>query len=196
MNLYDMSHDFEKELDAFDELLNLEWEHSPEGDYFITEDGEYITPADYTEALENRFTALDAMEQDVQKKAVNVAAFIANASAEIEAMKQRERALSARRKSKENTVQSLKRYLMNCMEAASLKKIDSPELCISIRNNAESVEITDTEKFIEWAQKTNHDEMLKYSLPEIRKSAIKPLLKSGENIPYTALTRTQSVIIK
>lgn len=196
MNLYDMSHDFEKELDAFDELLNLEWEHSPEGDYFITEDGEYITPADYTEALENRFTALDAMEQDVQKKAVNVAAFIANASAEIEAMEQRERALSARRKSKENTVQSLKRYLMNCMEAASLKKIDSPELCISIRNNAESVEITDTEKFIEWAQKTDHDEMLKYSAPEIRKSAIKPLLKSGENIPYTALTRTQSVIIK
>jgi hypothetical protein len=82
------------------------------------------------------------------------------------------------------------------MEAASLKKIDSPELCISIRNNAESVEITDTEKFIEWAQKTNHDEMLKYSLPEIRKSAIKPLLQNGENIPYTALTRTKSVIIK
>ena len=196
MILYEMSHDFEKELDAFDELLNLEWEHSPDGDYFITEDGEYITPADYTEALENRFTALDNMEQDVQKKAVNVAAFIANTLTDIENMKQRENIIKARRKAKENTVLSLKRYLQNCMEAASLKKIDSPELCISIRNNAESVEITDTEKFIEWAQRYDHDNLLKYSEPEIRKSAIKPLLQNGENIPYTTLTRTKSVIIK
>lgn len=196
MNLYAISHDFEKELDAFDELLNLEWEHSPDGDYFITEDGEYITPADYTEALENRFTALDAMEQDVQKKAVNVAAFIANTLTDIENMKQRENIIKARRKAKENTVLSLKRYLQNCMEAASLKKIDSPELCISVRNNAESVEVSEPLKFIRWAQDNNHEDLLKYATPEIRKSAIKPLLQNGENIPYTTLTRTKSVIIK
>ena len=196
MNLYAISHDFEKELDAFDELLNLEWEHSPDGDYFITEDGEYITPADYTEALENRFTALDNMEQDVQKKAVNVAAFIANASAEIEAMKQRERALSARRKSKENTVQSLKRYLMNCMEAASLKKIDSPELCISVRNNAESVSIPDEKAFINWAQEHDRDDLLKFAEPTINKTAVKNCLKDGAKLPFAGLLRTQSVIIK
>lgn len=196
MNLYEISANFESELDAFDAILNPDcWEKTEDGS-FITEDGELITPAEYCEMIENRFAALDRMEQDVQKKALNVAAYIANKNAEIEAMKQRERTLSARRKSKENTVQSLKRYLMNCMEAASLKKIDSPELCVSVRNNAESVEITDTEKFIEWAQHTDHDDLLKYSAPEIRKSAIKPYLKDGTEIPYAALTRTKSIIIK
>jgi hypothetical protein len=195
MNLYEMTKEFENELDAFDAVLNPDWVQNGNGE-FITEDGELITPAEYRQMIENRFAVLDSMEQDVQKKALNVAAYIANMTADIESIKQRERILSTRRKSKENTVQSLKRYLMNCMEAASLKKIDSPELCISVRNNAESVEITDTEKFIEWAQHTDHEDLLKYSAPEIRKSAIKPYLKDGTEIPYAALTRTKSIIIK
>lgn len=195
MNLYEMTNEFENALNEFDAVLNPDWVQNEHGDY-ITDDGELVSPAEYREMIENQFAVLDSMEQDVQKKALNVAAYIANMTADIESIKQRERILSARRKSKENTVLSLKRYLINCMEAASLKKIDSPELCISVRNNAESVEITDTEKFIEWAQRYDHDNLLKYSAPEIRKSAIKPLLQDGANIPYAALTRTKSVIIK
>jgi hypothetical protein len=190
-----MSHDFEIELIAFDQLLNPDWSKTPDGDY-ITEDGEIITAEEYAAMVENRFAELDGMEQDVQAKALNVAAYIANTLADIETMKQRENTLKARRKAKENTVQALKRYVQNCMDAANLKKIDSPELCISIRNNAESVEISDDKKFIDWALDNNRDDLLKYADPEIRKSAVKPLLQSGEQIPYATLTRTQSVIIK
>lgn len=194
-NLYEMSHDFEIELIAFDQLLNPDWDKTPDGDY-ITEDGEIITAEEYAAMVENRFAELDGMEQDVQAKTLNVAAYIANTLADIETMKRRENTLKARRKAKENTVQALKRYVQNCMDAANLKKIDSPELCISIRNNAESVEISDDKKFIDWALDNNRDDLLKYADPEIRKSAVKPLLQSGEQIPYATLTRTQSVIIK
>lgn len=195
MNLYEMSHDFEAELDAFDALINPEWERTPDGDY-ITEDGELITPAQYAEALENRFAALDAMEQDIEKKAENVAVYIKKLLSDAEQIKAEEKSLAARRKAKENTAASLKRYLMNCMTAVNRMKIDKPRAVISVRDNAESVEVSDPLKFIRWAQDNNHEDLLKYSEPEIRKSAIKPLLQNGENIPYTALTRTKSVIIK
>lgn len=195
MNLYEMSHDFEAELDAFDALINPDWEKTAEGDY-ITEDGELITPAQYAEALENRFAALDAMEQDIEKKAENVAVYIKKLLSDAEQIKAEEKQLSARRKAKENTAASLKRYLMNCMGAASRKKIDMPRAYISVSAGRDSVDISDEAKFIRWAQDNNHEDLLKYAQPEIRKSAIKPLLQNGEKIPYTALTRTKSVIIK
>ena len=195
MNLYEMSKTFENALNEFDQLLNPDWNKTAEGDY-ITEDGEIIRADEYAEMVENRFAELDSMEQDVQRKALNVAAYIANTLTDIETMKQRENTLKARRKAKENTVQALKRYVQNCMDTANLKKIDSPELCVSIRNNAESAEISDISAFIEWAQKNDHDDMLKYAEPEIRKSVIKQALQSGEDVPFAALTRTKSVIIK
>ena len=146
--------------------------------------------------IEERFMALDGMEQDIQIKAENVALYIKHLTADINEMKAEEKNLTARRKAKENTAARLKAYLMNCMESANLKKIDRPKAVISIRNNAESVEISDTEKFIKWAHDNDRNDLLKYADPEIRKSAVKPLLQGGEKIPFAALTRTQSVVIK
>ena len=90
----------------------------------------------------------------------------------------------------------MKKYLMDCMTAAKLKKIDMPRAAISIRNNAEAVEITDESGFIAWAQANDRDDLLKYSAPEIRKTFVKQDLKAEKDIPYAKLTRSQSVIIK
>ena len=195
MNLYQISHGFEEELDAFDALLNNQWAQNEDGDY-ITEDGEIITPDEFQTMVENRFAALDAMEQDVEKKAENVAAFIKNLNADMVEIETEEKRLHARRKAKENTVKRLKDYLLNCMTAVNRKKIDMPRAVISIRSNAESVSITDPERFIEWAQKNDRDDLLKYADPEIRKSAVKSELKDGSKIPFAQIIRTQSVIIK
>ena len=195
MNLYQISADFECQLNAFDDLLNPDWEQNDDGDY-VTEDGEIITAEQYAEMINNRFDELSDMEENIQSRVINIAAYIGNITADIKAMKQRESAIKARREAKENTVKRLKQYLQTCMQAASLKRIDSPELCVSIRDNAESAEISDINGFIEWAQKNDHDDMLRYPQPEIRKSVIKQALQNGEKIPFTALTRTQSVIIK
>ena len=194
MNLYEMSHDFEAELDAFDALINPDWEKTAEGDY-ITEDGEIITHAEYTEMLSNRFKALDAMEQDVEKKAESVAVYIKNLLSDAEQIKAEEKRLAARRRAKENTAERLKAYLKDCMTAAKRVKIDRPRASVSLRNNAESVEIINTEGFVQWAQTHDRDDLLKYAEPEIRKSAVKSELKNSKEIPFARLTRTQSVII-
>lgn len=195
MNLYEMSKNFETALDDFDALINPDWVRNEDGDY-ITDDGEIVTPDEYREMIDKQFSVLDGMEQDVEVKAENVAVYIKAILADAEQIKAEERRLAARRKAKENTAARLKAYLMDCMTAVNRNKIDRPRAVISIRNNAESVEILNETAFVEWAQKTDHDEMLKYSAPEIRKSAIKPLLQNGEKIPFAALTRTKSVIIK
>lgn len=195
MNLYNMSADFAAELDAFDALINPEWERTPDGDY-ITEDGELITPAEYREAIETRFIALTNMETDIEKRAENIAVYIKNLNADIDEMKAEEDNLKARRRAKENTVNNLKNYLLSCMTSVNRNKIDRPRARITVRNNAESVTVSDPEKFIHWAQENSREDLLKYSEPEIRKSAIKPLLQGGEDIPYTQMIRTQSVIIK
>jgi len=195
MNLYEMTNEFENELDAFDAILNPDWEKNADGD-FITEDGEVITPDEYKRLIESRFEALDRMEKDLQVKAENVAVYIKEQLALAEKMKAEEDRLRARRKAKENTAAHLKKYLMDCMEAAHLKKIDMPRAVISIRNNAESVEISDADRLIRWAQDTDNEFILKYRDPEISRTALKPMLKDGAEIPGASLVRTQSVIIK
>jgi hypothetical protein len=195
MNLYEMSHDFEMELDAFDALLNPEWDRTEDGD-FVTEDGEVITPDEYRELIENRFRALDEMEENVRAKAENVACYIKNLLADAETMKAEEEALRTRRKAKENTAARLKDYLMVCMDSACLKKIDMPRAVISVKNNAESVSIPDEKAFINWAREHDRDDLLKFAEPTISKTAVKNCLKNGTPLPFAGLTRSRSVIIK
>ena len=190
-----MTNEFENELDAFDAILNPDWEKNADGD-FINEDGEVITKSYREWLLEQRFKALDEMEENIHVKAENVAVYIKEQLALAEKMKAEEDRLHARRKAKENTAAYLKKYLMNCMEAAHLKKIDMPRAVISIRNNAESVEISDADRLIRWAQDTDNEFILKYRDPEISRTALKPMLKDGAEIPGASLVRTQSVIIK
>ena len=51
------------------------------------------------------------------------------------------------------------------------------------------------ELVIEWAMQ-NDDSLLKYAAPEIKKNSVKSLLQDGKKIPYAALQRTQSLLIK
>ena len=88
----------------------------------------------------------------------------------------------------------MREYLMDCMKQANISKIDEPRAVISLRNNPESVEISDETEFIGWA--ADHDEYLRYKAPEINKTAVKNALKSGAEIPFAALTRSQSLTIK
>ena len=55
--------------------------------------------------------------------------------------------------------------------------------------------VDDDLRFIEWAQAHN-DSLLKYSLPEIRKTDAKKLVQSGKQLPFVHLTRTESLMIK
>ena len=152
------------------------------------------------EALRERYRAawfdtLTAIEEEFDVKAENVAVYIKSLNAEIKALKAEEDALKRRRMAFEKSVERLKGYLLGSMHTVGRLKIDMPRAKLSVRKNAESLVVDDDLRFIEWAQSHN-DSLLKYSLPEIRKTDAKKLVQAGEQLPFVHLTRTESLMIK
>ena len=138
---------------------------------------------------------LEAVGGDFDEKAGNIAAYIKNLKAEAENIHKEERALAVRRRVKEKALARITEYLLCEMERAGKRKIDTPRAAIFVRNNPETVEITDERKFVEWAQE-HAESVLKYVQPEIRKREVLALIKGGQEVPEARLTRMQSVIIK
>lgn len=195
-SLYEMTQEFQFLFDQYEAIGDMEFFPNGNGG-FTDDDGKAVDPAAAREEMTQAwFDTLEGMELEIQDKAEAVAMYIKNIAAEADSIKSEEARLRTRRQAKEKTVERMKKYLMECMEAAKLKKIDMPRAVISIRNNPESVEITDEAKFIGWAQENGRDDLLKYSLPEIRKTFVKQDLKADKEIPFAKLTRSQSVIIK
>ena len=128
-------------------------------------------------------------------KAENLAQYIKCLKAEVEVIDTETKKLRERRDSRNKRIERLKIYLMNCMQAIGVKKIDMPRAKITIRNNAAGLKIDDEIEFINMFQDHGRDDILKYSLPEIKKSEIKKLIKSGETFDGARLEAGQSVII-
>jgi len=147
------------------------------------------------DTMQAYFDTLEGIEAEFNLKAENVALFIKNLKAEALALETEEKVLRERRRQKERKAESMIAYLKSNMEACGLTKIECPKAKISIRNNAESVQIVDELTLISWAQE-NNEELLKYSLPEIKKTELKKLLQANQKIPACSLIRTQSLIIK
>lgn len=196
MKLYEITKDFQSLFDQFD-MLNT-WEPDTDADgNAIDEQGNIIEdPVRYKQSmLDAWFDTLEGIEGEFDIKAENIAVYIKNLKAESAAIKAEEKSLKLRRERKDKTVKNLTDYLMNSMNKISKAKIETPKMVISIRNNAESLIVDDEIAFVKWAQE-NNDELLKYSMPEIRKTEVKKLFKVGVNFPYVHLERSKSLIIK
>ena len=196
MNLYEITKDFEELFNQYEDIASYEF--TPDGNGgFLDDDGNPVDPAAVREEMTQAwFDTLDGMEQEVKYKAENVALYIKSLKADADALKAEKNRLEARLKAKEKSIESMTGYLKNCLEAAKLKKIETPRAVIFIKDNAKSLIIGDKAKLIQWAENNGHDDCLKYADPEIRKTPIKQLLNSGEKVPFVSLARTQSVIIK
>ena len=194
-SLYEMTKQFEELFNSYEAIADMQFAPDGEGGY-LDDDGNPVDPAAVREEMAQAwFDTLDGMEIAIQEKAESVALYIKNLDYEIKAIKSEKSRLDARLKSKEKSCENMLEYLKNCLEAAKLKKIETPRAAISIRNNPESVEITDEKSFIGWAQ-DNNDDLLRYKDPEVNKTAVKQLLKAGEEVPFAKLIRTKTLNIK
>lgn len=196
MKLYELSGLFAELFDQFDEINAYTPDTDANGNY-ISDNGEIITDL---EALRERsrqawFDTLSGIEEEFDVKAESIAVYIKNMTAEIKAMKQEEDALKRRRIAFEKSVERMKGYLLGSMNAIGKRKVDMPRARLSIRQNAESLVVDDELRFIEWAQ-SNKNDLLKYALPEIRKTDTKKMIQSGQKLPFVHLTRPESLIIK
>lgn len=193
--LFEISSDFNQLFDRFDEIHEMEFEHNEKGEA-IDGDGNVINPETMkAEMLQAWFDTLEGIEEEFCFKAENVAQYIKSLKAEAEDIKEEEMKLRKRRQQYQNKIDCMTVYLKNCMQAMGLKKVERPKAKITIRNNAPSLKIEDELKFIEMLQECGRDNLLKYSLPEIKKTDIKALIKAGEQFEGAVLESTQSLII-
>lgn len=193
--LFDISADFEELFNRFDEIQEMEFEKNEDGQ-FVDPEGNIINPETYrADMLQAWFDTLEGIEEEFNFKAENTAQYIKSLKAEEAAIKSEEDKLKKRRQQYSHKIECMTVYLKNCMMQMGVKKIETPRARITIRNNAPSLKIADEISFINMLQENSRDDLLKYELPEIRKSEIKKLIKSGEVFPGAVLESSQSVII-
>jgi hypothetical protein len=134
---------------------------------------------------------LESISGDLEVKAKNVAAFARNMETTALAIKDAEEGMAARRKAIERRVASLRAYLLANMQTAGIKRIESPEFVITVRDNPPAVDAFDPEQIPDgyWTSPPPPP-------PVLNKTKIKEAIKSGEQVPGARLTQGQRVEIK
>lgn len=185
-------------LSLFEKLDAIsQWEPDTDADgNYIDEHGNIIDDVveyrrDMTDAL---IDTLDSVDGELEDKLANCGSYIKQLTAEAGALDDEIKSLRYRSEAKKREIERMKQYIMSCMDAVGCTKVDEPLAKLSIRNNPESVAISDEREFIRWAME-NRSDLLKYD-PEIKKSAIKAEIKSGKELPGCALVRTRSLTVK
>ena len=192
-----MTRDFEGLFEQYEAISDVEFASDGNGGY-IDDDGNPVDPAAAREAMVQAwFDTLEGIEEEFGDKAENILVFVKNLTAEVEEMKSEKSKLTARISAKEKQAERLKDYIVKCMDDISVKKLDGVRAACYLRNNAQSVEITNDIEFINWAQDNDRDDLLKYELPSIKNTPLKAELQQGKkDIPGVRLVRTRSLIIK
>lgn len=121
--------------------------------YFIIENG--LEP-ETGEILDETalYEAINETELELTSKLENIACYIKNLSADVEALKEEKKKIAQRQKTKENKIESLKRYLDNYFRYAQpdyfekegkFHKFETPKCVIGYRKS-DTVAITDVNK--------------------------------------------------
>ena len=137
---------------------------------------------------------LDALQMERETKLEGVSLWIKDLTAEATAVKEEADKLTARKRALDNKITALKSWLLIALNGEKLK---TPR-CNVYQTHNTKLTVIDEQSVVNWIQ-THYQEpeqFLKFSLPEIRKDAVKAEIKSGKEIPGAALEATESVVIK
>jgi hypothetical protein len=141
------------------------------------------TPEEEAAAHERLASVADSLETKLE----NIAKIRATLLAEAEAYKAEAARLTARRISRENAADRLKRYAESGMREAGLREVKGEVFTLKIQKNNPSVLVTD-EKAIPapfWIEQE----------PKLDKRSLLDALKSGE-VPGAEIQRTESIRIR
>ena len=138
------------------------------------------------------FEELDNLAMERDKKIENIACYYKNIVSDVAALKAEEEALAGRRKVAENKANRLKEYLSYVLHG---EKFQTSKCQVSFRNTA-SVVVRDAAAAVEWAELNGHAECVRYKAPEISKTELGKVLKSGVDVPGAELVSGLSVGVK
>ena len=196
-SLFNISSRYASVLKLIDDYTDWEPDTDAEGRY-LDENNEIIDDlVEYRQQLTDALLdTLDAVDGEMADKLANCGAFVKQLTAEAGALDTEIKSLRQRSASKKREIERFKKYIMDCMINADVKKVDEPLAKLTIRQNAESVEVADELGFIDWAQRNDRDDLLRYSTPDINKTAVKDAIRSGAELPGAQIVRAKSLIIK
>lgn len=134
---------------------------------------------------------LNALEGDIQEKAVAVAMFSRNLEATAEAIREAAKAMLTRAERVQRRAESVQQYLLYNMQAAGITKIEAPQFVLAVRKNPPAV-IVDDEAQIP------ADFMVQPAPPPPRpdKTAIKRELQAGHAVPGAHLLQSERLEIR
>lgn len=132
---------------------------------------------------------IEGAQGEIEAKATNVAMFMKDLEAQVEAIKNAQKMMEERRKAIEAKAQNINKYLFENMKRTGISKIACPYFEIAIKKNPPSVVIEDEavieDKYI--VTKTVH---------QVDKTAIKEALKAGQQVAGARLEQGERLEIK
>ena len=138
------------------------------------------------------YEAFEQLQLERDKKIEGVALWYKDLMAEAKAQKEEADALLARKKATEAKAERLKGYLDMALCG---EKFETPRCVVSFRKTT-SVEVEDPDGFIRWAEQNGYEDCIRRKDPEVSKSGVAALIKSGAMVPYARLTTGRSVGVK
>jgi len=159
----------------------------------------YEIKQEYLEAIESlqadeetgevlNFEALEAITEKFEEKAENLACYIKNQAALVDAMKKEEAALAKRRRQEEKKIENMQGYLTSCMDAVGKEKMESARCKVSFRKSA-SVNIEDLDSIPVYF--LSIEQLVKPDKLEIKKA-----LQAGQIVQGAALIESRNIQIR
>lgn len=159
----------------------------------------YEISADFLKALDGlevdeetgeitNFDAVESLNAQFEEKAESVACYIKNLAAFADDLKAEEDTLSARRKSAERRIDSMKKYLTSCLESVGKDKVETVRARISFRKSVQ-VQIDD-----EKALPADCVTTTVTTKPD--KTAIKKAIQAGQDVTGASLVENRNIQIK
>lgn len=131
---------------------------------------------------------LNHIEQDFDSKVENCAAMIREKESDNEAIDAEIKRLSARKKTNENNIKSLKEYVRMSMVVAQREKVKTPLFSISVQKSPARL-VLDESKVPEQYWKTE-------TVRSIDKDTVKKIVQSGTSIPGAAIVQDTHLRIR
>lgn len=135
---------------------------------------------------------LDGLKLATRQKSLDITALVMNEEADIVALKEAEARIAQRRKTKQNKIDWLKKYLLDNMELSGIKKISCPEFEISLAKNPPKVELIEGAEVLLEA-KYGDRFIRKKTTVSVDKKELKTALKEGEEIAGARLLQSNRV---
>lgn len=138
------------------------------------------------------YEAFDALQMERGRKIENIALWAKDLLAAAKALKEEADALTERRKAAEAKADRLKGYLDMALDG---QRFETARCVVSFRKST-ALEVSDPAALVEWAEQNGYDECVRYKDPEVSKSAVASLVKSGVPVPFASLEERRSVGVK